>query len=301
MLRLLVLLFLSIAIHSMVLTPLDKEENPKQPQTQYNDKSTETKDDMKSKKDTTVSEEDISEVLRKPLPATSHAAVSIMNKLREADQTDKLKSLARKVVLGLNDSKSTTKDKFRKLKSDMQRKLAGTFTLIYPPRYKMYSMMYAAHVPQVQDPKISVQTFNPPPISLQKGMMPDPHYYYRMKIPEKPEPDVTKEIHLGVPRSMQDRLKDDIKKAFVGALSEYKHTPFGEGNHSAYKLNVFNSKADRLLDGSLIRHKIGMIYDKIKRLKAGYELFRNGVEKKLDGLNSVINRYNQTKLNYIIN
>ena len=246
------------------------------------------------------SKTDVKDITQKSLIPDSPIFESIAKKLKESDETDKLKKLARKTILGLTTKKLSVKQKLNKMKKDIDRDLMGMFMTIKVPTYKMYHLMYAAHIPQVQDPKISIQTFNPPPISLQKGMMPDPYYYYRMKIPQKPEPDVSKEIHVAVPRSVQDRLKDDVKKAFIEALGEYKHTPFGEGNKSAYKLNIFNSKADRLYDNTLIRGKLSKIYEKMEKIKAGYELFRDGVKKKLDMVNGVVDRYNTVDLNYVI-
>ena len=220
----------------------------------------------------------------------------------------KLRDMAEKIAnhIKLGQAKEQKKERSLKIKIKTLKKMLTRNLMveklldtILVPDYNMNPTMMALQIPQIQDPRMVIQTFNPPTMPLEKGMLPDPHFHYTIELPQKEEPEVAKEINLVVPEKVEDVVKNDIKKAFIGALSKFRHMNFTTKKEGIYRVNVFNTATDRVLREGIMYKKINELTAKLSKIKGNYKLFKDGIQKKLKSLKSVTDHFKRVDLKFI--
>lgn len=170
------------------------------------------------------------------------------------------------------------------------------------PRYDLLPLIMPVNMPQVSDARITVQTFNPPPMPLQPGMVPAADYHYNVTIPEiKQHRKHTKEINL----SYHGKFTDDMKNVMVAALNNAleKHHQAHLGNVDQpkdYVINVFETPTDRYLQEVTMKSRVKNILTRIKSLKEDNDVFQQQVTQKMKYLDFLLSKYQQTKLAYIV-
>jgi hypothetical protein len=192
-----------------------------------------------------------------------------------------------------------------KLKFTQNRLLPITANLdmMKLPRYDLLPLIMPVNAPQVSDARITVQTFNPPSMPLEPGMVPAADYHYNVTIPEiKKRHRQTKEINLSYHGKFTDEMKSLMVAALNIALEKHHHAHVGSLNESKdYVINVFETPTDRYLHEVTLKSRVKNILARIKSLKEDSDVFQQQVSQKMQYLDFLLSKYQQTKLAYIVN
>lgn len=178
------------------------------------------------------------------------------------------------------------------------------------PRSDHHPLVMPMSIPQISDARITIQNFNPPPMPLTSGMLPQDKYQYDVKIPENTSKSqisaiqyhtpVQKNMNLIMPGSYDKDVQKIIREAFDDAMKKHlaKHQNLNVAG-SIYKLNVFDSPTNRLLNEKDINHRIGKVFERINGLKSNYMQFQKQVDEKMHRLSFLLEKNTSLKLNYI--
>lgn len=199
---------------------------------------------------------------------------------------------------------SKLKDLFKTKKNQLKRKLfdisdmAGGYM---PVDQRMTHSMNAALIPQIEDPRITLHTFNAPNTPILPSSLPKPKIKLNIQLPKpfaKSPPIIIKEER-SIP--FIDIVKKDVEKAFIDALSKDRNMQY-INSKVAPKLRVtlLTSTTERSLVQTKIENKIDKILDKIKNLDSQYNLFQQGIDEKLDYLDFLQKKWKDIKLNIIV-
>ena len=197
--------------------------------------------------------------------------------------------------------------KAKKLLKDLKKKksrmnmLSAAIDMIQVPSYKPVSLIQAFQIPQISDSRIKVLTVNPPSKPILPGMLPNPHFKMNLEIPEnEPEKNITKDINLVTGEKLEGIVSKIVKKSFLRALSKVRGKEYINKKNGIFRINVFGSGSQRLLDSDKIRSKSELIEAKLNRVLGAYESFGSELEKKLGFLDFAIKEYYGVKLNYVL-
>jgi hypothetical protein len=170
------------------------------------------------------------------------------------------------------------------------------------PRYDLLPLIMPTSIPQVSDARITVQTFNPPPMPLEPGMVPAADYQFKVKLPEiKHQNKRTKEVNLTIGGKFTEVMKNVVAGAFNRALKKHDNAHLGNIDHpNDYIINVFEDNTERYLDSISINARIARIANKIKHLREQHEEFGSQIQDKIRFLDVLLSKLQKTKLDYII-
>lgn len=160
---------------------------------------------------------------------------------------------------------------------------------IQVPEYNMFAKIMPLFIPQVQDSRIKVQTFNPPPKPITPGLLPNPHFSAQLNLPQKEDPPhITKEINIFSQKTLNKELDKIVHKAFYKALNKLGMGRFKEGKEKIFKLNVFDSPTDRLLTNEEVYEKTQRIVEKLNGIMMDYKSFEHETLMKIKGLEKYV-------------
>ena len=212
------------------------------------------------------------------------------------------KPLPKLQVVPLNHLQKAKKT-LQKLKNKKARMnmLSAAIDLIQVPSYKPISLIQAFQIPQISDSRIKVLTVNPPSKPILPGMLPNPHFKMDLAIPEnEPQQEITKDVNLITGERLNGLVSKIVKGSFLKALSKVRGREYTNKKNGIFRINLFGSSTERMLNNDKIRNKTDQIETKLERIKGIYSGFKNELDKKLDFLDFAIKEYYGVKLNYVL-
>jgi len=137
---------------------------------------------------------------------------------------------------------------------------------------------------------------------LQPGMVPAADYHYNVTIPEISQRHKhTKEINLSYHGEFTDEMKSLMVSALNGALEKHHLAHLGNVDKPKdYVINVFETSTGRYLQEIVMKSRIDNIVSRIKALKEDNDVFQQQVMEKMQYLDFLLSKYQQTKLAYIV-
>lgn len=207
-------------------------------------------------------------------------------------------------ILKTSKISSKLKDLFKTKKYQLKRKLfdissmAGGFA---PIDQRMVHSMNAALIPQIEDPRITLHTFNAPNTPILPANLPKPVVKLNIELPKpfaKSAPIIIKkqksEPYLEI-------VKKDVEKAFIEALSKDSNREYINSKVAPkLRVTVFGSDTERGLVQSKVESRVDRILDRISGIDSQYKLFQQGIEKKLGFLDFLQKKWKDIKLNIIV-
>jgi hypothetical protein len=165
-------------------------------------------------------------------------------------------------------------------------------------------------IPQITDPRITLQTFNAPTPPILPGVLPVPEVHMDITLPKQNNPkasqviidnEIIKEDH---GRGFRNELKSTIESAFFEALEDDWRSPKLENlarkKPKLMKVNIIETPAERLLFSIKASEKSSRLKSHLQKLSDQYEEFDEQVQSKMKNLEFLISKFSQRKLDIIV-
>lgn len=165
-------------------------------------------------------------------------------------------------------------------------------------------------IPQVTDPRITIQTFNAPTPPILPGVLPVPKVHLDITLPKQNNPkantviidnEVVKEDS---GKGFKNELKDTIESAFLKALEDDYSSPklhnLAKHKRKIVKVNVLDSPVERLLNRVSEQKKVSQVTGFLHKIKEEYDSFQDQVQTKMKYLDYLLSKWTQRKLSFIV-
>jgi hypothetical protein len=165
-------------------------------------------------------------------------------------------------------------------------------------------------IPQVTDPRITIQTFNAPTPPILPGVLPTPKIHLDINLPKQNNPksntviidnEVIKEDS---GKGFRNELKDTIESAFLKALEDDYNSPslknLAKHKRKIVKVNVLDSPVERLMNQLSEEKKVSQVTGFLHKIKEEYDAFQDQVQSKMKYLDYLLGKWDQRKLNFIV-
>jgi len=174
----------------------------------------------------------------------------------------------------------------------------------------MISEIMPVAIPQVTDPRITIQTFNAPTPPILPGVLPVPKVHLDIDLPKQNNPkanqvyidnEVVKEDS---GQGFRNELKDAVESAFLKALEDDYNQPklhnLARHKRKIVKVNVLDSPIERLLNNVDEEKKASEVVGFLRKIKEEYSSFEDQVQTKMKYLGYLLSKWNQRKLSFIV-
>lgn len=194
------------------------------------------------------------------------------------------------------------------LSKTLNRKLAidKLMDKILVPRYDIHPLIMPMSIPQISDPRITVQTFNPPPKPLAPGMLPKEDFRYRIDVPNAkpsavaPKHHVRRTLDVFLPGQFNTEMSDLVEDAFKSALSEHlENHPGLQLNRDAFKFNIFDTSTERRLKNAESEQRLAALTARVARLNNAYRTFRLQIADRFKNLGNLLKEAEKVRLDFV--
>lgn len=164
-------------------------------------------------------------------------------------------------------------------------------------------------MPQISDPRITIQTFNSPASPILPGVIPTPQVNFSLKLPENKNKDANKIvvdetiIRENNPLSQKETMKKQIENAFLEALEKDFNSPIlddavGHKHTKPLSIAVMSSVTQRKLDQLEETGKMQSIVNSLTELQHNYLKYQSELNSKMTNLDFGLKKWTTISLNF---
>jgi len=169
-----------------------------------------------------------------------------------------------------------------------------------PSQTSMNNHIMPVMLPQINDPRIIVQTFNAPNPPLLPGALPQPKITMNVEMPKQKAKTVIvhrKVVHVAPSNkeiSLENKLRKEFRQEFRAVLGKNQQpgraharngmSVYPKTNFHNPSLFLADTATERYINEITAQNRIEAIVDRILALKSGYKRFQAALDTRMEHL-----------------